>query len=148
MVSRTVLVASSSSAADCVGLSEAGRKKIVSDVVTGESAPVATVDPFPVTAEKPDSPFRDHWSFDLLRAPTERLHGCVALMLRERPSVEDCLCAWSALVGVIALPTFTLMRGGTVTDTVWVRLTDPTCAADERGVIALARTSAAQMERR
>lgn len=148
MVSRTAVVASSSSAADWVGTPEAGRMKIVSEVLTGESARVARIDSVPVTAEKPEFPSRDHWSFDSLRVPMERLHGCVALMLRDRPSFEDCLRAWIVLAAAAVLPTFTLMRGGTVTDTMWVRLTDPACAADEREVIALPRMIAAKMERR
>ena len=122
--------------------------KIVSEVVTGETARVVWIDSLPVIAEKPGSPSRDHWSLDSLRAPMDRLHGCVALMLRDRPSVEDWLCAWSVLCAALVLPTFTLMCGGTVTDTMWVRLTDPTCAADEREVIALPRMIAATMERR
>jgi hypothetical protein len=52
------------------------------------------------------------------------------------------------LAAAVAVTTFTLIRGGTVTDTMWVRLTDPSCAADEREVIALASRVAARMERR
>src|SRR3954468_21076197 len=87
-----------------------------------DSPPDAIVDPAGAISAKPAVPLVDHWtreSFD----PIERIHDCVALTLIERAPTE---VAELATAGATA-PTWTFTRGGTVTVTVCVRLTDDAC---------------------
>jgi hypothetical protein len=87
-----------------------------------EIPPDAIVAPVGAMPAKLAVPLVDHWtreSFD----PIERIHDCVALTVIERAPAEVA----ELLTAGATAPTWTFTRGGTVTVTVCVRLTDDAC---------------------
>src|SRR5207248_335576 len=97
-----------------------------------EIAPLATV-AFPVvTATNPELPSSDHWCCDPATTEAiESVQAWVALMFTASPFIEssreEVLVALDGTDATAAIWTFT--RGGTVTVTVCVRLTEEPCCA-------------------
>jgi hypothetical protein len=103
------------------------RKNTVAAIGPLDDAPDATLTSVDVSAEKPEPESRDQPIAERPRAePTDRTHARDPLTLSERPWAEA-----FALVRLTAgalddaiVPTCTLTRDGTVTETVWTRLLD------------------------